>query len=53
MTDQKYKRTKKLQKAIKLNLKRRTVIVDDKLVFHNNLTFLTFVLHIDFEIYLD
>jgi radical SAM protein with 4Fe4S-binding SPASM domain len=36
MTDQKYKRTKKLQKAIKLNLKRRTVIVDDKLVFHNN-----------------
>ncbi len=36
MIDQKFKRTKKLQKAIKLNLKRRTVIVDDKLVFFDN-----------------
>ena len=34
MIDQKFKRTKKLQKAIKLNLKRRTVIVDDQLVYH-------------------
>ncbi len=34
MADQKFKRTKKLHKAIKVNLKRRTVIVDDKLAFH-------------------
>ena len=34
MFDQEYKRTKKLNKTIKLNLKRRTVIVDDKLVKH-------------------
>ena len=34
MIDQKFKRKKKLQKAIKLNLKRRTVIVDDQLVYH-------------------
>ena len=37
MTNQIYKRTKKLHKAIKLNLKRRTVIVDDKLVYHKNI----------------
>ena len=30
--DQKLKRTKKLHKAIKLNLKRRTIIVDDEMV---------------------
>ena len=34
--DQKVKRTKKLHKAIKINLKRRTIIVDDKLVHHKN-----------------
>ena len=34
--DQKFKRSKKLHKAIKINLKRRTVIVDDKLVFHKD-----------------
>ena len=32
--DQKVKRTKKLHKAIKINLKRRTIIVDDKLVYN-------------------
>tara|TARA_Y100000816_G_C26091808_1_gene577120 strand:- start:1223 stop:2140 length:918 start_codon:yes stop_codon:yes gene_type:complete len=32
--DQKFKRSKRLHKAIKINLKRRTVIVDDKLIFH-------------------
>ncbi len=37
MTNQIYKRTKKLHKAIKVNLKRRTVIVDDKLVYHKNI----------------
>ena len=31
--DQKFKRSKRLHKAIKINLKRRTVIVDDKLIF--------------------
>jgi len=36
MFDQKFKRTKKLHKAIKINLKRRTVIVDDKIVFFKN-----------------
>ena len=30
--DQKLKRTKKLHKAIKINLKRRTIIVDDEMV---------------------
>ena len=30
--DQKLKRTKKLHKAIKLNLKRRTIIVDDEMI---------------------
>ena len=30
--DQKLKRTKKLHKAIKINLKRRTIIVDDDMV---------------------
>ena len=34
--DQKVKRTKKLHKAIKINLKRRTIIVDDKLVHHKS-----------------
>ncbi len=37
MLDQKFKRTKKLHKAIKLNLKRRTIIVDDKLVKYKNI----------------
>ena len=32
----KKKRTKKQVKAIKINIKRRTVIVDDKLIFKNN-----------------
>jgi radical SAM protein with 4Fe4S-binding SPASM domain len=36
MIDQKLKRTKKLHKAIKLNLKRRTIIVDDQLVKYKN-----------------
>ena len=31
---QSYKRTKKVNKQIEINIKRRTVIVDDKLVFH-------------------
>ena len=31
------KRTKKQVKAIKINIKRRTVIVDDKLVFKNKI----------------
>ena len=31
--DQKFKRTKKLHKAIKINLKRRTIIVDDEMAF--------------------
>ena len=34
--DQKIKRTKIIQKAIKINLKRRTVIVDDQLVKYKN-----------------
>ena len=34
MTIQETKRTKKLNKQIEINIKRRTVIVDDKLVFH-------------------
>jgi radical SAM protein with 4Fe4S-binding SPASM domain len=33
MTIQKFKRTKKLNKTIKINLKRRTVIVDDEILF--------------------
>ena len=33
--DQKFKRTKKVYKAIEINLKRRTVIVDDKLAHYN------------------
>ena len=33
--DQKFKRTKKVHKAIKINLKRRTVIVDDELAHYN------------------
>tara|TARA_B100000945_G_scaffold317837_1_gene321440 strand:- start:714 stop:1616 length:903 start_codon:yes stop_codon:yes gene_type:complete len=37
MSLQKNKRTKKLHKAIKINLKRRTIIVDDKLVFYKNI----------------
>ena len=37
MLDQKFKRTKKLHKAINLNLKRRTIIVDEKLVKFKNL----------------
>ena len=36
MTIQETKRTKKLNKQIEINIKRRTVIVDDKLVFHKN-----------------
>ena len=36
MSIQKHKRTKKLHKAIKINIKRRTVIVDDKLVYYKN-----------------
>ena len=35
--DQKFKRTKKLHKAIKINLKRRTVIVDDEMVFFKDI----------------
>jgi radical SAM protein with 4Fe4S-binding SPASM domain len=35
-SNQEFKRTKKLYKAIKVNIKRRTVIVDDKLVFYKN-----------------
>ena len=31
---QSFKRTKKVNKQIEINIKRRTVIVDDKLVFH-------------------
>ena len=34
MTIQETKRTKKLNKQIEINIKRRTVIVDDKLVYH-------------------
>ena len=34
MTIQETKRTKKLNKQIEINIKRRTVIVDDKLVLH-------------------
>ena len=34
MTIQETKRTKKLNKQIEINIKRRTVIVDDKLVHH-------------------
>ena len=34
MSIQAHKRTKKVHKNIKLNIKRRTIIVDDKLVFH-------------------
>ena len=33
--DQKFKRTKKVYKAIEINLKRRTVIVDDELAHYN------------------
>jgi len=36
MLDQKFKRTKKLHRAINLNLKRRTIIVDEKLVRYKN-----------------
>lgn len=36
MTIQKEKRTKKLFKTIKVNIKRRTVIVDDKIQFYKN-----------------
>ena len=36
MTIQAFKRTKKLNKQIKVNIKRRTVIVDDQLVFHKD-----------------
>ena len=32
--DQKFKRTKKLHKAIKINIKRRTVIVNDQMVYY-------------------
>ncbi len=31
------KRTKKLNKQIKVNIERRTVIVDDQLVYHKDL----------------
>ena len=34
---QSYKRTKKVNKQIEVNIKRRTVIVDDQLVFHKGL----------------
>jgi len=34
MSIQESKRTKKVSKTIKINIKRRTIIVDDKLVFH-------------------
>lgn len=34
MSIQKHKRSKKIEKNIKINIKRRTVIVDDQLVFH-------------------
>ena len=36
MIDQKFKRTKEVNKTIKLNIKRRTVIVDDQLVSYKN-----------------
>ncbi len=36
MTIQAFKRTKKLNKQIKVNIKRRTVIVDDQLVFYKD-----------------
>jgi len=36
MANKMIKRTKKIFKTIAVNLKRRTVIVDDKLVFHKN-----------------
>ena len=35
--DQKLKRTKKLHKAIKINLKRRTIIVDDEMAFFKDI----------------
>ena len=34
MSNQANKRTKKVNKQIKINIKRRTVIVDDKLIYH-------------------
>ena len=37
MTLQEKKRTKKISKTIKVNIERRTVIVDDKLVFYKNI----------------
>ncbi len=36
MTIQNLKRTKKINKQIEINIERRTVIVDDKLIFHKN-----------------
>ena len=36
MSIQQHKRTKKIHKNIKLNIKRRTIIVDDQLVFHKS-----------------
>ena len=35
MTIQAYKRTKKINKQIKVNIERRTVIVDDQLLYFN------------------
>ena len=37
---QSFKRTKKVNKQIEVNIKRRTVIVDDKLVFHKGIPIL-------------
>lgn len=37
MADQTHKRTKKIYKNIKINIKRRTIIVDDKLVFYKKI----------------
>ena len=37
MSIQANKRTKKVNKQIKINIKRRTVIVDDKLVYHQGI----------------
>ena len=37
MSIQKFKRTKKANKTIELNIKRRTIIVDDQLVFHKKI----------------
>ena len=37
MTIQKFKRTKRLNKTIKINIKRRTVIVDDQIIFFKKL----------------